>query len=601
MIPTSDGGTIILSVHGSQFTVLTKVDCFGNILWNRSWELAAITHPFDGGLLETEDGHILVTFPMKFQNLPLQKFNIGTMKLDANGNVIWKNQYGSDLYTEFSTSIIETSDKGYLMIGGIYKEFDNPFNEFYFFKIDSMGTPLWTKSFGEDEFDNHISASMKDQDGNIILVGTNSGYMPYQWKGIIIKISPTGNIIFYKEIKNISHLTAIRSITSTSNGDYLLTGHYSNPDSITYSSFILKINSVGDLLDAKKISTSSKIESFGSYSIISLLNGGYAIAGSAIGFPEYTSNTEFGDLAFICMLNESEEYIGSKIYNHNGIASNFDAFYFKARPDGDYNLSFTRISAGDSHLPLKIEYMRLDKNFSSGCNDYDASEDFSLTSLQGWILEDNNFTTSASGERFDFLHPTENHLPDSILTICVSELQANFLLENICPSIPITFDNQSAGPITFREWNFNNGQFISNEKNPTYTFTESGFFPLQLVVSDGCRMDTIVQEIEVEGEPCTCNAIFPNAFTPDQDGLNDFFHPVIDCDYPIENYNLMLFNRWGQLIFKTDNLEEKWDGTFKGKPVPTDVLVYKVQYDVIDWNGILIRQTKESGDVTLIR
>ncbi len=63
----------------------------------------------------------------------------------------------------------------------------------------------------------------------------------------------------------------------------------------------------------------------------------------------------------------------------------------------------------------------------------------------------------------------------------------------------------------------------------------------------------------------------------------------------------MLFNRWGQLIFKTENLEEKWDGTFNGKPVPTDVLVFKVQYDVIDWNGILIRQTKESGDVTLIR
>lgn len=77
---------------------------------------------------------------------------------------------------------------------------------------------------------------------------------------------------------------------------------------------------------------------------------------------------------------------------------------FKSRMNGNYNLNFTPISAGDSHLPLKIEYIRLDENLSSGCNEYDASEDFSVANLQGWTLEDINFNTSQTGEQFDFLH-----------------------------------------------------------------------------------------------------------------------------------------------------------------------------------------------------
>ena len=102
-------------------------------------------------------------------------------------------------------------------------------------------------------------------------------------------------------------------------------------------------------------------------------------------------------------------------------------------------------------------------------------------------------------------------------------------------------------------------------------------------------------------EPCGCELTFPNVFTPDNDGLNDVFYPIIDCDFVVENYQLSVFNRWGQLVFESRNPEEQWDGTHQGKAIPMDVLVYKVQYDVKDEDGIDSRTVSKVGDITLIR
>jgi len=605
--PTSDGGTVILSANSSQvsahrITCLTKIDCSGKVIWSKGWNLGTASHFFHGAVIETATGDIIATFSMDDINVSFQKYNLGIVKLDSNGEIIWEQQYGSPYYREASNTIIETSDNGFVISGEVKKQINDPFiDEFYFFKIDSLGNVIWSNTFGENDFSNHISASMEDEDGNLIFVGNNDNY---DWdnhivKGIIIKISPTGEVLFYREINNSNSMNLIKEITSTSDGDYLLSGYTTSADT-TFNPFLLKINPAGEVIYTKKLSLNSNGDTISNYALIPLLDGGYALAGSAIGFPQYVNVAGWRDILYICTLNENEEYVGARVYNHNGVISNLDAFAFKARMDGGYNLGYTRFSPQTSSFPLEIGILHIDENFSSGCNDYDATDDFSLTTISNWTLEDKIFTNSSICEPADFEEIVQE-FPISISTICESDLQANFSINNICLNNPIVFENSSLGPIIYQEWNFNEGTFISEEKNPTYSFTESGFFPIQLIVSDGCRMDTMIQEIEVPVEPCACNMIFPNAFTPDQDGLNDFFHPIIECDYQIENYNLMLFNRWGQVIFKTDNLEEKWDRNFKGKPVPMDVLVFKIQYDVIDWNGILIRQTNESGDVTLIR
>ena len=64
----------------------------------------------------------------------------------------------------------------------------------------------------------------------------------------------------------------------------------------------------------------------------------------------------------------------------------------------------------------------------------------------------------------------------------------------------------------------------------------------------------------------------PNCFTPNGDGLNDRFD-VLDFGN-CYTYHLMIFNRWGQMVFETDDLNKSWDGKYKGVLVSSDVYAY---------------------------
>ena len=74
-----------------------------------------------------------------------------------------------------------------------------------------------------------------------------------------------------------------------------------------------------------------------------------------------------------------------------------------------------------------------------------------------------------------------------------------------------------------------------------------------------------------------CNALVPTAFSPNNDGINDFFFPFINCD-SITNYHFEVFNRWGELVFETLNKEVLWDGYYKGVKCQTDDYVWILNY-----------------------
>jgi len=69
----------------------------------------------------------------------------------------------------------------------------------------------------------------------------------------------------------------------------------------------------------------------------------------------------------------------------------------------------------------------------------------------------------------------------------------------------------------------------------------------------------------------------PNAFTPNGDGLNDVFIPIRRYDF-VKQYHLSIYNRWGQIVFETDNIDEGWDGTSLGKAAPKGNYVYNIIY-----------------------
>ena len=89
----------------------------------------------------------------------------------------------------------------------------------------------------------------------------------------------------------------------------------------------------------------------------------------------------------------------------------------------------------------------------------------------------------------------------------------------------------------------------------------------------GC-VDTLCKLIHVIRQ----NSVYvPNAFTPNNDGFNEFFFPVFT--YPdVEKYNFMIFNRWGEQIFQSSDLTQKWDGTYKGEQVQDGIYTWKLRY-----------------------
>jgi len=74
--------------------------------------------------------------------------------------------------------------------------------------------------------------------------------------------------------------------------------------------------------------------------------------------------------------------------------------------------------------------------------------------------------------------------------------------------------------------------------------------------SDGCY--EYEESIQVVIEKCLCPLTIPNIFTPNGDGRNEIFIPAYNCDTPI--YNISIFNRWGQIMFESDNIDVGWNG-----------------------------------------
>jgi len=113
---------------------------------------------------------------------------------------------------------------------------------------------------------------------------------------------------------------------------------------------------------------------------------------------------------------------------------------------------------------------------------------------------------------------------------------------------------------------------------PTYTITQPGIYTATVSNINCEYTDTIV----VEPSNCdNCKLFVPNAFTPnDPDGTNDIFRVNYDhtCRELLD-YRISIFDRWGQKVFESTNIEVSWDGKIDGDPASTGVYIYNIEYE----------------------
>lgn len=147
-------------------------------------------------------------------------------------------------------------------------------------------------------------------------------------------------------------------------------------------------------------------------------------------------------------------------------------------------------------------------------------------------------------------------------------------------------------------WDFGDGS-TSSESSPFHAYTTAGEYDVTLTATseEGCM--SIYKEESAAIAEAGGKIIVPNAFTPsgggnlNSAGKNDVFYPLSEG---VVTFHMMIFNRWGELIFESKQVNVGWDGYYRGELCKQDVYVFKIQATFVDGEKVEL-----VGDVTLIR
>lgn len=180
------------------------------------------------------------------------------------------------------------------------------------------------------------------------------------------------------------------------------------------------------------------------------------------------------------------------------------------------------------------------------------------------------------------------------------ELMENILFHLITPP-PLPAEQQvSLGMDT----SFCKGETLLLQPIPidaVYKWQDGSVRPDFLVQEEGTYWVTtelacgdVIDSVFVVSEYCDCPFFTPNVFSPNSDNINDEFSALPSCE--LLDFSMLIYNRWGELVFHATDQYESWDGTVNGKDAQSGVYAYMIQYKVGDGE---MKHTY--GDVTLLR
>ncbi len=152
------------------------------------------------------------------------------------------------------------------------------------------------------------------------------------------------------------------------------------------------------------------------------------------------------------------------------------------------------------------------------------------------------------------------------------------------------FTNLSKGA-TGWHWDFGDGGH-SDAFSPQYRYNQPGEYIVVLVAYNegGCTDTAQLAFLLVEHNP---GIIVPTAFTPNGDGINDQLHVYA---FHIASFRMQIFNRWGQLVFSSSNLHDRWDGRIQGVEAEVGAYVWVIEAFTVDQRVLRLK-----GNVTVLR
>jgi gliding motility-associated-like protein len=223
-----------------------------------------------------------------------------------------------------------------------------------------------------------------------------------------------------------------------------------------------------------------------------------------------------------------------------------------------------------------------------------------------WTLDDGK-TSTTQNPQADYTEFDTKAIQLAVSNgVCADTVQAPVVLENFlsvdftttgeeCPNEPVQFQGNAVGQGLQHNWNFDDGG-SSTEAQPVHSFaapSRTRALQVRYSVTDrwGCTK-SVIKPITIYS---SCTVYVPNAFTPGGDGRNDVFRPL--NAFKVDGYEFVIYNRWGQEIFKSRDPKKGWDGTIGGVVQNTGTYIWTLRYTQINGG----RQVEQKGSLVLIR
>lgn len=404
--------------HGGQDIWVVKIDAFGNIIWENSYGSESKDTGWD--VCETDNGDFIIT---------INAFKAGAIRIDKSGNLLWNKDLSvSKYYNENLVSISKSNDEGYIIAGSIEN------GGARFFKINDDGDILWDKSPSNI---GNITNVKTLQDGSYVI----STIVPDKGNAGIHLLSALGSKVWSVNYSE----KAIYMLQNNQAGELIFAGRNASkgtaqlPNKGVYDAWIGKINLSGELLWQKSIGGSQLDQA--NY-IIETNDGGYLVSGYTVSIDGDITDKKTGDSDFWLIklsseVNTMQEHI---------LESNFSIV--KITPMAkDVDLGLGTISKSKDTIIYKVIYDGGNYPFTVNKIEIvgDDVESFIITNIETPFIIDKQQSVDVG---FRFIATREGlHQAKIIITTDAGEISLSVSGYGVAPAIELLNERYDFGSV----------------------------------------------------------------------------------------------------------------------------------------------------------
>jgi hypothetical protein len=270
---TTDGGYITCGTRtpgsGYSFVALMKTDATGDTIWTRFYRLGVVST--GKSVQQTNDGGYIIT-GMTCPNTGWLPYPF-LIKTDSNGDTLWTKRYSVCAYGE---SVRQTPDGGYILTGETTNAYAGPVNDLFLLRLDASGNIRWTKTFGGANTEVAYALRVTSDNG-FIITGSTRSFGAGDLDIYLVKTDSLGTLLWSRTYGMALYEEGI-DVKQTTDGGYIVTGN-TKLDSLHEGIFLIKTDMNGDTLWTKIYGGSISRDIAMGKAVEQTSDGGYIVAG----------------------------------------------------------------------------------------------------------------------------------------------------------------------------------------------------------------------------------------------------------------------------------------------------------------------------------